>query len=382
MLEKPVISYTHDNPAIVTLSHETSGVSIYYTINGPDPDVHNGTLYVAPFQAPIGSMIRAIAVKDGYLSSLVAVEKVDVNSGVFADKVVLNDMEDHIWSYYSDASLPVHSLHPADVEIVYRGNGGFVGVDHPNLDTYEYWETLETEDAACPYRYEYATIPNPFSKRPKNGNDYQGFAQWRVKTLLYGSIKDANNNTIAEGGLVDAESKIYFVPNSEDLRMMVEFEAVWTKAYVVTCTASELNNLLASSDLRGDSYETNFIIVTGGNSATNLMAANAKKVTISMVMPDGSTDYRNANCYIRPQTVTLSNDCKFEYLNMNDNTTTITANNHNLVMGRGVANTAEGGVCANLIQGINGGTSANLNYTIRLESGIFNYLSYVRGYVT
>lgn len=382
MLEKPVISYTHDNPAIVTLSHETSGVSIYYTINGPDPDVHNGTLYVAPFQAPIGSMIRAIAVKDGYLSSLVAVEKVDVNSGVFADKVVLNDMEDHTWSYYSDASLPVHSLHPADVEIVYRGNGGFVGVDHPNLDTYEYWETLETEDAAYPYRYEYATIPNPFSKRPKNGNDYQGFAQWRVKTLLYGSIKDANNNTIAEGGLVDAESKIYFVPNSEDLRMMVEFEAVWTKAYVVTCTASELNNLLASSDLRGDSYETNFIIVTGGNSATNLTAANAKKVTISMVMPDGSTDYRNANCYIRPQTVTLSNDCKFEYLNMNDNTTTITANNHNLVMGRGVANTAEGGVCANLIQGINGGTSANLNYTIRLESGIFNYLSYVRGYVS
>ncbi|MBR1791476.1 MAG: hypothetical protein IJ754_06975 [Bacteroidaceae bacterium] len=44
-------------------------------------------------------------------------------TGVDGTTVYLNDLEDHSWSYYSDASCPIRSLNPADVTITYYGNG-------------------------------------------------------------------------------------------------------------------------------------------------------------------------------------------------------------------------------------------------------------------
>lgn len=44
-------------------------------------------------------------------------------TGVSGGKVILNDYEDHSWSYYSDPNCPIRSLNPADVKITYHGKG-------------------------------------------------------------------------------------------------------------------------------------------------------------------------------------------------------------------------------------------------------------------
>ena len=131
-------------------------------------------------------------------------------TGIVGNVVYLDDREDHGWSYYSDHEQPIRSLNPADVRIVYFGNGrknmanasetgevpsGFsanaegvqVNVGEAQ-DTYYYIKTLERTDGATANsvaeaigRCEYTTIPSPFQVRPvfavvssKGGNTPRG----------------------------------------------------------------------------------------------------------------------------------------------------------------------------------------------------------------
>ena len=313
--------------------------------------------------------------------------------------VTLDDREEHSWSYYSDASLPVnlHSLNPADVKITYYGNGNNVSTSNdasPALNTFTassingnnkvkvgidadadvfiYFKTLERTDggtSANPTgRCAYTTIPNPFSVRPTYGSGdtrWRGFYAWRVKTLTGGAIYDAatGGNQITVGGTINAEQTVYFAPTSE-YSMQVELEALWARAYLYTGSGNvNLNNTVT--------YERNFVI---GGAAVNYNA------TYSSIYPNGTTNgnttatMNNLSTY-NAGTRSLNYDTKFEYISLTGGT--YTANNHYLCFGRGIStdNTA-----ASMVQGINANVDANttLNYTIRIESGKYAELSFVK----
>ena len=83
-------------------------------------------------------------------------------------------------------------------------------------------------------------------------------------------------------------------------------------------------------------------------------------------------------------TVTLSNsihaaaDIKFENIKMNA-IPVLSANGHNLIVGRGVTPSTSGGVCASYVKGLNANATSP-NYKIRLESGTYTTVSMVDGY--
>jgi hypothetical protein len=59
----------------VSISTATVGASIYYTIDGTEPSSSAGTPYESEFIPPLGSTVKAIAIKGGYRDSLVAVAR-------------------------------------------------------------------------------------------------------------------------------------------------------------------------------------------------------------------------------------------------------------------------------------------------------------------
>jgi uncharacterized protein YjdB len=56
----------------ISLESDTSGVTIYYTINDTSPTASTGTLYNGPFTLPgLPATVKAIAVKEGMTDSTV-----------------------------------------------------------------------------------------------------------------------------------------------------------------------------------------------------------------------------------------------------------------------------------------------------------------------
>ena len=197
-----------------------------------------------------------------------------------------------------------------------------------------------------------STPANPYTVQASASSDtkYRGFYAWRVKNLSNGlTIKRANGNTVAVGGIINAEEEVEFLTSNAEGNE-VDFEALWAQAYVVTSnTATGLHT--------GVSYERNFI-VGATPSALNV------PVTYSSYYPDGtSAGTASVNGF------TCAADTKFEYMTISGGT--FTAANHYLCMGRGLTGTAS------MIQGINGGAT-NLDYMLRVESGTYNELAFVR----
>ncbi len=316
-------------------------------------------------------------------------------SGSYGDLVILNDLEPHSWSYYSDATNPVRSLKPVDVKITYNGNGtgnmtsntntenganptSFsenatgvkVGIDAPE-SSFMYLKTLERANGnAGTGRCEYTIIPNPFSVRPiygtysaSNFTGWRGFYRWRLKSISGGSVyTSATGGTALEAGTatIDAETKLYFEPSStagDDDMIEVVFEALWAQAYFST-SITNTNTLNANV-----SYERNFVRTTSTVGGYNNV--NTRPATIMSIYPNGTTNGTTAASISNVSTVTLSTfscsaDTKFEYINLSGNNN-VTAGAHKLCFGRGIStsNTA-----AARVQG-----NANGNFTMRLESG-------------
>ena len=123
-LPTPVITISNTGLATITLGEGSpDGTTIHYTTNG-NPPTESSSTYSSAVQLVNPQTIKAIAVKTGYDNSEIATGDY-ISSGISNGKVILDDREDHSWSYYSDASLPaqLHSLSPADVKITYYGNG-------------------------------------------------------------------------------------------------------------------------------------------------------------------------------------------------------------------------------------------------------------------
>jgi len=195
-----------------TITCSMDGAAIYYTKDGSDPvfsinesthvvNVTNGTLYSGPFDVTMGTTVKAKAIYmsednvivEGYEPSQVA-SKIYVpegGSGTDGSVVLLDDSEDHTWSYYSDTTQPIHSFKPADVKITYTGYGKktMTGTSTANMpanddftedvessqvavnvgeteNQFIYLKTLEAANADGTGNYPYTMIPNPFQVRP------------------------------------------------------------------------------------------------------------------------------------------------------------------------------------------------------------------------
>ena len=187
---------------------------------------------------------------------------------------------------------------------------------------------------------------------------YRGFYAWRVKSKSSGlNITDVNGNGFANN-IIPAETEIRFVTSNE-YGNEVEFEALWAQAYVTSGTG----NLTSYSN----SYERNFHVVTSSTSASSFQKSYPLIVTSRY--PDGSNGGGSIS-----GAFTASSDTKFENITITGATnSTWTANGHDLIVGRGCLGTV------NYVRGISGNIS-DPSYTIRLESGTYNYFSALRGY--
>lgn len=380
---------------LVSLATEYEG-TIYYSIDGSTPSVK----YSAPFSVDYGRTVKTFAVNDN--DEISSIATIVLPSSLI---VSLDDSEDHTWSYYQEGS-PISSPNPRNVKITYQGGGiedagngnanAAVGIDAPET-TFEYLKTLEKVDG----KYPYTTIPNPFSKRPSkqvgdNPKQFYGFAGWEVISISEGTTITDGNTTYGIGVTIPAETEIVFNFSSpyttNCTSAVVILEAVWEPACVVYCNVDGINAALSKSNLTGGTYEKNFVVLNDGTNSngTNITRTNSsttnKPATLMMVEPDGSADYRyytsdgaTQKRYINAQTITLYANTKFEYLFMDNHSsnTTINAGNKDLVLGRGVT-CAYNNFCADEIIGINTHYDAtSLNYQLRIESGIFNNLTFV-----
>ena len=356
------------------------------------------------------------------------------STGISGNKVILNDYEDHGWSYYSDPDCPIRSLNPADVKITYYGDGivmtgnadytastassGYVvpgnanygggakvNVGGENENTFVYYKTLERGDAtqtawtfssgnqsSAASRCPYTTIYNPFQVRPTYGTrgstdannftGWRGFQCWRLKRVSGGAVYSAasGGSALSVGAVINAETEIYFAPNSE-YGMEVDFEAVWARAYLIKGNQSGDNAILSQNV----GVERNFMTLTAGTNFQYNGANGSRRitnvgypVTISCYYPSGEAPANTSSSVggASNQNLTLGADVKFENVGFYSLASyTLTANGHNLIVGRGCS----GGSTVNHVRGMEGASSNALDYTIRLESGTYTYFYLVRG---
>ncbi len=389
-IDAPAIAFNDrtSTGATATLTAVT-GATIYYTLDGTDPTT-SSNLYNASFSVTAGQEVRAIAVLtlDGTTySSSIATKTYTPTSGIEGNVVVLYDYEDHNWSYYSgdpnpcdptEYRNPIRSLNPCNVKIIYKG--GSVSGASPvavsateNQNEFHYYETLEKSGT----NYPYTTIPNPFSKRPRltsatgTTDGFYGFNGWKVNSITGGSITG-----YSAGSTIPAETAITFVPtttpsvNGTDI--VVELEAQWAQAYVVTGDADNINTTNLSNSV---DYERNFIVITGRGT----LFAPSKPATVSNRYPDGTIASSTASL---TGDFTCAADTKFEYITIDADDNTYSANNHDLILGRGIARTSTATKNIYRVRGLSTNVRNDLNYTIRIESGIYQDVAFVCGTTT
>ena len=299
--------------------------------------------------------------------------------------VTLNDYEDHTWSYYSDASLParMRSLNPANVKITYYGNGDNVststdaspalstftatsstvqvGIGEPG-HTFVYYKTLERTSGSAygSAGYNYTTIANPFSVRPTNGSGdtrWRGFYAWRIKSISTGSSISGKS----VGDTIHAESTVSFIPSSE-YGMTVELEALWAAAEVTTGTSFSKGY---------NSVERNFCVITSSDNS-NITAINTP-CTYTSIYPDG-TDGTNPATQVtvyRYGGFAAAADSKIEYIILRNSSSTLTANAHNLTIGRGVKGYNDGQCAATYTTLGSSNISTAIDCRVRIESGTY-----------
>ncbi len=415
-LPEPTIA-VNGEAKTATISSSIAGATIYYTTDGSTPTTSSSQYTGALSGLSYMTTIKAIAVKDGWNDSPVASEIVAIPSGVGGGVVTLFDYEPHSWSYYSDPDCPIRSLNPADVKITYYGDGivmsnnndytagtsnyvspgnaNYVGGAKVNVggedeNTFVYYKTLERTDGSTSDnptgRCLYTTIPNPFQVRPTYGSrgttdqntftGWRGFQCWRLKSVSGGSVYSAatGGTALATGAIINGETEIYFAPSNE-YGMEVELEAVWARAYVVKGDQGTANNILAQNV----GVERNFMILTSGQNyrfdgtSGRYIGNKGYAATISNYYPNGETG-NTASTVAGYNDMTLEADTKFENITFNSmGSYTLTAANHSLTIGRGCSGTI------NYVRGVNANVTSP-SYTIRLESGTINYLSFIRGY--
>ena len=339
-------------------------------------------------------------------ADIYAAAKANYPSGVYNNKttVVLNDLEDHNWTLYSDTASPIRSLYPRNVQIIYSGQGKYytqsgasstlereqpatltadfadltsaahhqVGIgsvgDERSANRLVYLKTLER---GWPFpsqnRFACRAIANPFSRRPTRlaagtitpqaavrDAIWLGFYRWRLKSVAGGSIytQESGGSPLAVGDFVKADQLLWYQPtnNSQtnannELSMAVEFEAVWTRAYLLY-TGEEVPKVPTDklADMRGGSPELNFVVYK--YNGTNVVQAGVPDVpvTYSGIFPNGTTDgttafagtLPDAQASLKFQAFRLSHPMRLEYLKVQGNALRFMARGKSVTFGRGL----------------------------------------------
>lgn len=364
----PEFSFEQSGSSVLaTITTTTPGATIRYTTDGTDPTPTTGTVYSARFTVANGQTIKAIVVKDGYWDpSSVASKTVNpidyVAQGVSGGIVTLNDLEDHTWTYYSGVSSDLdggnyntnylgklYSPNPRNVKITYKANGGAVSIDESETQ-FVYYKTLE--ESATSGEYAYQVISNPFSKRP-NG---KGFGGWKIKEGA-DYIKGYNDEATLP---LDAEIVFNNLPYASVncVSAEIELEATWVNLNDITYA----NNNNITYNVSGGNYETNILVLNRNVTGT---ITTTSPVTIMMVEPDGSSDYRGTYTFTGNITTNNTGVSKIEYASWNPNGQ-VDARGRSLTIGRGMT---MGGTVRALV-GTN--QTSGMNQVLKVESGNFS----------
>ena len=382
---KPSVIIDNDG---VTFTSDTPGpVTYYYQVNdamaGTDPTTTSYTGTWTTGSSKITGIasekyIRVIATKAGYENSDVTEKQNIFASGVSGSTVILNDYEDHNWTYYQPkGNLPdkypvsqMSSPYPKDVKITYLGGGvdgassvGLSGLNdtEKSINTFIYYKTIEkkawgdTEGQILKGDYAYKVIPNPFSKRPKKNSTYYGFGGWK---LVSGGeyINNHSNNDVLR-----LEELITFASTMPEYGAEIVFTATWVEATVVTNTTSGLS--------QNGTYETNFIVYTDNNSHSLSALGNA--ATVSSYYPDGTPSGGSA----RISGVSApSKDTKIEFIGIGNAAASTSASGTFTASGNALLFVGRG--CTGYVQYLYGSGG---KMRARIESGYYDYCHPMQG---
>ena len=380
-LPAPVI--TADAETGTATISATAGATIYYTTDGSEPTTSSSQYSGSLSGLSAMTTIKTIAVKDGWNDSPVASETLTISSGADGNTVTLFDYEDHNWTYYSgvDASVDggnyntnyagkLYSPNPRNVKITYKANGGAVSIDESETE-FVYYKTLEQGTTAG--QYPYTVISNPFSKRPTGS----GFGGWKIKEGAQ-YINGYNDEDV-----LPLDADIVFTnlpyPSVNCTSAEIELEATWVTARVTYLAAVNNNNNNYTFNITNGSvttYENNFLVINRNYSGTLTVS---QPVTILMVEPNGSDDYRDNYTFTGNITPNNAGVTKIEFAKWNS-TNTVNANFRNLWIGRGMTTTSQ---CATLITGINtNNQTVGTKFSIKVESGKYDYFDFYKGHST
>ena len=387
----PTIEFALGANITATISTTETGATIYYTTDGTDPTT-SGTRkkYENAFDVTAGATVKAIVevMANGTpLTSPVAEALANAESGIVGNTVFLYDLEDHNWTYYSGVNTSVdggnyntqyagklYSPNPRNVKITYNANGGAVSIDESET-SFVYFKTLE--QGATAGQYPYTVISNPFSKRPTG----KGFGGWKI--INGGEYINGYNN----GSTLPLDQEITFVnlpyPSTNCISAEIVLEATWVNAQVTYLATVNNNNYDYTFNVTNGSsttYENNFLVINRSYSGTLTLS---QPVTIMMVEPNGigtNPDYRDNYTFTGDITPKNTGVTKIEFAKWESNNT-ITADYHNLWIGRGVAASGTNN-CASLINGGSTTQTESPRFHVKVESGKYNYMSLLSGYYT
>ena len=372
----PVITFNDDGK--FTISCSTPGATIHYTTNGNTPttsDVTIGNNVQSSTAVALETVVKAIAVLDGYVASDIASNQF-LKSGASDKIVILNDLEDHNWTYYQKSeNLPsgyptdfLTSPDPRNVKITYQGGGvdgasavAISGLNGEGQNTMVYYKTLEKHDLSVKDdgEYAYTVISNPFSKRPKKGSTYYGFAGWKI--ISGGEYI----SEYSDGQTLPLDKTIHFVnldngytPNCTSAEVV--FEATWTTATVNTGTTFK--------SFSGGTYETNFWVINGNSTGGTVNSP----CTVTMMTPDGGATGNYRGSYTLSGVITPgTNGVKVEFVRMNT-TSAVSAAGYNYTLGRGIISTASTTNTGGVLSGSNSNTDCD--NVVKVESGVYSQI--------
>ena len=128
-----------EEPFEVTITNETEGATIYYTLDETEPTPEDGMLYTGPITIDKTTVLRAAAHRNGYVSS-----PIDTHTYVYLDDVVTQDdmhpsvtEDEELGPQMRDAltALPTISIVAADDRDLKTGSsgGGVPGRPQPEV---------------------------------------------------------------------------------------------------------------------------------------------------------------------------------------------------------------------------------------------------------
>ena len=224
---------------------------------------------------------------------------------------------------------------------------------------------------------------------------WRGFYRWRIKSVSGGRIftEESGGTALSKGDLVKADQLLWYEPTNNgqsnagnELSMAVEFEAVWTRAYLLHTGEAALG---ISSGQVGGSVELNFVVYRHESPNTTTATYNTVPATYSSLFPNGTTDGITPFDGTLPAALAtvqmadnaaLSQPLKLEYLRMYGGGRVFRARGNSVTFGRGLqySDADLGPIFRGLaIATLNGDFTGDNAPFVRFESGRFSTIELV-----